>query len=168
MSERMPYAETDNITLAKLALLSERARKDSKLQFTSLAHLLNEGFLKECYYRLGRDRARGIDGVSWEEYGEHLDENIATLVVRMKTKRYRPQPSRRVFKWLNRRSQKISFNGPGFQAYLKHYPLPKPRVAYRLFAPPTVAGDLRKSRMREICTSGSVRGVDALTHGRIL
>jgi RNA-directed DNA polymerase len=97
MSERMPYPETDNSTLAKLALLSERARQDPKLQFTSLAHLLNEGYLKECYYRLGRDRASGIDGVSWEEYGEHLDENIASLVIRMKTKRYRPQPSRRVY-----------------------------------------------------------------------
>ena len=40
----MPYTEADNITLAKLALLSERARKDPKLQFTSLTHLLNEGF----------------------------------------------------------------------------------------------------------------------------
>ena len=97
MSERMPYAETDNSTLAKLALLSERARHEPKLQFTSLAHLLNAEFLEECYYRLGRDRASGIDGISWEEYGEHLDENIADLVTRMKTKRYRPQPSRRVY-----------------------------------------------------------------------
>jgi hypothetical protein len=45
----MPYSETDNITLTKLALLSERARQDPKLQFTSLAHLLNAGFLKACY-----------------------------------------------------------------------------------------------------------------------
>ena len=59
----MPYTEMDNITLTKLALISERARKESKFQFTSLAHLLNEGFLKECYYRLGRDRASCIDGV---------------------------------------------------------------------------------------------------------
>ena len=63
MSERMPYAETDNSTLAKLALLSKRARQDPKLRFTSLAHLLNAEFLEECYYSLGRDRASGIDGV---------------------------------------------------------------------------------------------------------
>jgi hypothetical protein len=41
---RMPYTEMDNITLTKLALISERARKEPKFQFTSLAHLLNEGF----------------------------------------------------------------------------------------------------------------------------
>jgi group II intron reverse transcriptase/maturase len=93
----MPYTEMDNITPSKLALISERARKEPKFQFTSLAHLLNEGFLKECYYRLGRDRASGIDGVTWKEYGENLDENLKVLVVRLKAKRYRPQPSRRTY-----------------------------------------------------------------------
>jgi RNA-directed DNA polymerase len=93
----MPYSETDNITLTKLALLSERARKDPRLRFTSLAHLLNEGFLKACYYSLGRDRASGMDGVSWKEYGERLDENLSNLVARLKAKRYKPQPSRRVY-----------------------------------------------------------------------
>jgi hypothetical protein len=93
----MPYTEMENITLGKLALIAQRARKDPKLQFTSLAHLLNEGFLKECYYRLGRDRASGIDGVTWKENGEHLDENLKALVVRLRTKRYRPQPSRRTY-----------------------------------------------------------------------
>ena len=59
----MPYTEMDNITPAKLALISERARKEPKFQFTSLAHLLNERFLRECYDSLGRDRASGMDGV---------------------------------------------------------------------------------------------------------
>jgi len=58
---------------------------------------LSEGFLKECYYRLGRDRASGIDGVSWKEYGERLDENLNNLVARMKAKRYKPQPVKRVY-----------------------------------------------------------------------
>ena len=93
----MPYTEMDNITPAKLALISKRARKEPKCQFISLAHLLNEGFLKECYYKLGRDRASGIDGVSWKEYGEHLDENLKALVARMKAKRYKPQPVKRVY-----------------------------------------------------------------------
>jgi len=93
----MPYAEMDNITSSKLILISERARKDPKFQFTSLAHLLNEGFLEECYYELGRNRACGIDGVSWKEYGENLDENISNLVSRLKSKRYRPLPAKRTY-----------------------------------------------------------------------
>jgi len=97
MRMREPYTEMDNSTHAKLALISERARKEPKLQFISLAHLLNGRFLKECYYSLGRDRASGIDGVSWKEYGEHLDENLNNLVARMKVKRYKPQPAKRVY-----------------------------------------------------------------------
>jgi len=93
----MPYTEMENITLTKLALISERARREPKLQFISLAHLLNERFLKWCYYGLGRDRASGIDGVSWKEYGKRLDENLSKLVARMKVKRYKPQPVRRVY-----------------------------------------------------------------------
>lgn len=93
----MPYAEMENITPTKLSLISERARKEPGLQFISLAHLLNEGFLKECYYSLGRDRASGIDGVSWSEYGRQLDENLKDLVIRMKAKRYKPQPVKRVY-----------------------------------------------------------------------
>jgi retron-type reverse transcriptase len=87
----------DNITSSKLILISERARKEPKFQFTSLAHLLNEGFLKECYFDLGRDRAGGIDGVSWKEYGENLDENVSNLVSRLKAKRYRPLPAKRIY-----------------------------------------------------------------------
>jgi group II intron reverse transcriptase/maturase len=84
-------------TLMKLALITERARRDPKCCFTSLAHLLDAGFLAECYVRLGRDRACGIDGVSWKAYGERLEENLQDLVVRLKEKRYKPQPSRRVY-----------------------------------------------------------------------
>jgi RNA-directed DNA polymerase len=87
----------ENLTLTKLALISERARQESKCQFTSLAHLLDEEFLAECYTRLGRDRASGIDGVTWEAYGEHLAENLSDLVTRLKRKRYKPQPSKRVY-----------------------------------------------------------------------
>ena len=87
----------DKLTQTKLALISQRARTGPKLQFNSLAHLLNEGFLKECYYSLGRDRASGIDGVSWKEYGKHLYENLRDLVAQMKVKRYKPQPVKRVY-----------------------------------------------------------------------
>jgi hypothetical protein len=35
-------------------------------------------------------------------------------------------------KWLNRRSQKHSFCWERFEAYLKHYPLPTPRIVHKL------------------------------------
>ncbi len=63
----MPNTETEYGTLTKLALISERAQREPKCQFTSLAHLLDEQFLEHCYYQLGRDRASGMDGVTWQE-----------------------------------------------------------------------------------------------------
>jgi hypothetical protein len=47
--------------------------------------------------------------------------------------RFHHVAKRLVFKWLNRRSQKASFNWETFQTYLKHYPLPKPRIAHQLY-----------------------------------
>jgi group II intron reverse transcriptase/maturase len=87
----------DNSTLTLLPLISERARKEPRLQFTSLAHLLDKRFLRGCYFELGRDRASGIDGVSWQAYGENLNENLANLVKRMKAKQYKPQPAKRAY-----------------------------------------------------------------------
>jgi retron-type reverse transcriptase len=54
-------------------------------------------FLSECFGELKRDKASGIDGVTWIEYEENLEENIADLVVRLKAKQYRPQPVKRVY-----------------------------------------------------------------------
>jgi group II intron reverse transcriptase/maturase len=93
----MPDTELETQTWIKLALLAERARREPQCQFTSLAHLLDEGFLADCYHRLGKDRASGVDGVTWQEYGEHLTENLRDLVARMKAKRYRPHPAKRVY-----------------------------------------------------------------------
>jgi len=87
----------DNPTLTKLALITRRAREDRKLQFTSLAHLLNAEFLRGCYRSLGKEKAGGIDGRSWHDYGEHLDENLEDLVKRLKAKKYKPLPAKRVY-----------------------------------------------------------------------
>jgi len=154
----MPDTELEVGTWTKLALIAQRAREEPQCQFTSLAHLLDERFLAACYHRLGRDRASGVDGVTWKEYGEHLDENLRDLVTRMKAKRYKPLPAKLTghyqyygisgnmrllsryywraielaMKWLNRRSQKRSFSWESFEAYLKHYPLPTPRIVHKL------------------------------------
>ena len=81
----------------KLALLTQRARENPKRKYTSLAHLLNEDFLKECFWELKRDKAAGIDGVSAKEYEANLEGNIKDLVSRMKAWKYKPQSVRRVY-----------------------------------------------------------------------
>jgi len=93
----MPHREVGTDVETKLDLIALRAKRDPTYRFTSLAHLLNEGFLERCYRGLGRNKAAGVDRVSWQEYGENLQENLEGLVARLKAKRYRPLPARRVY-----------------------------------------------------------------------
>jgi len=81
----------------ELNRLSEIAARDSKVKFTSLAHLLTEDFLKGCYRELNHQAAAGIDQVSYASYGENLDQNIGDLVKRLKDKRYRAYDLRRAW-----------------------------------------------------------------------
>jgi len=85
----MPYTDIGQ-TWQKLSLISGHARRDPDFQFTSLAHLLNVEYLRDCYKSLNRKKAVGIDNVSWEEYGRDLDENPELLVSRLKRKKYKP------------------------------------------------------------------------------
>jgi RNA-directed DNA polymerase len=84
-------------TWQKLSLIAGHARRDRNFQFTSLAHLLNVEYLRDCYKSLSRNKAVGIDNVSWEEYGSKLEENLELLVLRLKHKKYKPIPAKRVY-----------------------------------------------------------------------
>jgi group II intron reverse transcriptase/maturase len=81
----------------KLVSLTLRAKGNPKCKFISLAHILTEDFLKGCFWELKRDKASGVDGVRVEEYEVKLEENIKDLVARLKAKKYKPQPVRRVY-----------------------------------------------------------------------
>ena len=81
----------------KQSSLSERARGNPRERFTSLVHYLTVDFLRECFRELKRNRASGVDGVTVEEYEVNLEENLKGLVGKLKTKRYRPKPVRRVY-----------------------------------------------------------------------
>lgn len=98
------HAEAGSSVETRLGILTEKARANPKLRFTSLAHYLNEDLLKGCFEEIrrkkapgGRDKAPGVDGLGVEEYGENLEANLKGLVVRMKAKAYRPQAVRRVY-----------------------------------------------------------------------
>jgi len=58
---------------------------------------VNAESLKAEHTRQKRGKARGVDGVSRDEYGENLGDNIADLLTRMKSFKYKPLPVRRVY-----------------------------------------------------------------------
>ena len=80
----------------KLERISQLSRENPDMVFTSIGHLIDRELLKKCHEEMDEDKAVGIDGVTKEEYGKRLDENLEDLVGRLKKKSYRPQPARRV------------------------------------------------------------------------
>ncbi len=77
--------------------ISKRAAKDKAHRFGNLYGLLNEGYLKGCFWQLRKDAAPGIDRVDFYEHQENLDENIRDLVDRLKQKRYCAKQVRRQY-----------------------------------------------------------------------
>jgi RNA-directed DNA polymerase len=74
----------------------ERAQREPEGRFHALAHLIDEPALKRAYRRQRADAVVGVDGVTKEQYGQHLEANLQELHARLKEKQYRHQPIRRV------------------------------------------------------------------------
>lgn len=75
----------------------EAAKKDSKQRFTNLLHHITIDLLRDSYYSLKRTAAAGVDGVTWGEYGEGLEERLPGLHERIQSGRYRTRPSKRAW-----------------------------------------------------------------------
>jgi len=81
----------------KLLRIAGKARTEPRFKFTSLYHLMNEELLRECFSRLRKDAAAGIDDVTKKEYAADLDSNLSNLIGRLHRMAYKPQPVRRVY-----------------------------------------------------------------------
>ena len=81
----------------ELERISELAKQDRTLQFTSLAHLLTVERLGEAYHRLRKDASPGVDGITAQEYEQDLAGNLQGLHRRLREGHYRAQPVRRVY-----------------------------------------------------------------------
>ena len=80
----------------KLARISQLSSENPDMVFTSIGHLIGKEMLKNCHRKMDGDKAVGIDGVTKEEYGRKLEENLEKLVEKLKKKSYKPRPARRV------------------------------------------------------------------------
>lgn len=77
--------------------ISNKAFSDRKHRFGGIYQLLNVENLKYAYSQLNKQAAVGVDQVTYEEYGQNLDENIEDLVRRLKNKSYKARLVKRVF-----------------------------------------------------------------------
>jgi RNA-directed DNA polymerase len=81
-----------------LERIRRAAQKDRQQRFTALLHhVYDRDRLRRAYYALKRDAAAGVDGETWQHYGERLEENLQDLSERLARGAYRAKPVRRAF-----------------------------------------------------------------------
>ena len=84
---------------ASIGLVAVRraARQSKSVRFTALLHHITADLLKQSYLALVRDAAPGIDGVTWQAYGENLDDKLKDLHERIHKGSYRARPAKRSY-----------------------------------------------------------------------
>jgi RNA-directed DNA polymerase len=75
----------------------EAARRDRDARFTALLHHVTLERLRVAYVALSPRAAPGVDGVTWEAYGQELEGNLRDLHARLQRGAYRAKPSRRSY-----------------------------------------------------------------------
>jgi hypothetical protein len=75
----------------------EIASRDKDARFTALLHHVDVDRLREAFWALNPRAAAGVDGVTWRDYEEDLEDNLKDLDARVQRGAYRARPSRRVF-----------------------------------------------------------------------
>jgi len=85
-------------TATKLAFITKRSIHKPQEKITSLAYLLNEEYLTECYKELKKGKAAGVDNRRLESYSDkEIEKEIKEIIAKMKTKKYKPKPVKRIF-----------------------------------------------------------------------
>jgi len=72
-------------------------KKGGKARFTVLLHHVSVDQLRDSYHSLKKKAAPGVDGVTWQEYGEGLEARLSGVHGRIHSGAYRAQPSRRTW-----------------------------------------------------------------------
>src|ERR1700680_1870528 len=75
----------------------EAARRDKEARFTALLHHVDLDRLRAAFWAIRPKAAPGVDGVTWANYGQHLEQNLQVLHRLVHSGAYRASPSRRVY-----------------------------------------------------------------------
>lgn len=81
----------------RLERVRQVAKERKKDKLTALMHHVDVDLLRESYFWLQRKAAAGVDGVTWQQYGEGLEERLVQLHERIHSGAYRALPSRRQY-----------------------------------------------------------------------
>ena len=79
-----------------LGRVRQAAAQKKGERFTALLHHIYAiDTLRAAFQELKRDAAAGVDGETWEHYGQEQEAKLAELSDRVRRGAYRPQPVRR-------------------------------------------------------------------------
>ncbi len=96
-SETRPGRSAGLSVSSELDRVRQVARRDKEARFTALLHHVTPGRLMLAYQEISPKAAPGVDGVTWEAYGQDLVANLRDLHERVQQGRYRASPSRRAY-----------------------------------------------------------------------
>lgn len=80
----------------KLTRISQLSAEREEVVFRQLMHHFDKDSLRDCFSKLGTKSASGSDGITKAQYGEQLDDNLDSLVERLKRMAYRPSAVKEV------------------------------------------------------------------------
>ena len=81
----------------KVVKSSEEERKERMDTSSLMEQILSEENLKRAYLQVVRNKgAEGVDGMKYTELKEHLEKNGEIIKEQLRTRKYKPQPVRRV------------------------------------------------------------------------
>ena len=89
--------QSEGCVSSGLERVREKARKEKGARFTALLHHVTIDLLRASFQRLRKKAAPGVDGVTWKQYEQGLEDRLRDLHSRVHRGAYRAQPSRRVY-----------------------------------------------------------------------
>ena len=96
-SETHPGLSAGTGVSSGLDRVRQAARRDKDARFTALLHHVDVDRLRSAYGAIRPQAASGVDGVTWQDYGQDLEGNLQDLHRRVHSGAYRAKPSRRVY-----------------------------------------------------------------------
>lgn len=85
------------IVSTKQQQIAQLASENPSLVFTSLHHNIDYVWMRTAYHKIRKDGAVGVDGQTAELYERNLEQNLQSLLDRVKSGRYRAPLIRRVY-----------------------------------------------------------------------
>ena len=96
-SDQAAADRTQSRVAASNGLMAVRraAQQGRDERFSALLHHIDVELLERSYYALKRDAAPGLDGVTWQAYGERLEVSLKELHQQIHKGSYKARPARR-------------------------------------------------------------------------